>query len=399
MNLNELLLKFAFFKDFSENEIKNIQSIVNVVKYSEGDLIFEEDSIGEEMFFLLSGEIEIFKRTSDGNKIVLTTIDKEGDFFGEMSLVDGKPRSASVRAIKQTSLLLIEKKKLLSLPILRPEIYLKILDKLSVRLRDFDQKYIQDILTKNKELEKANRELMKLDELKTKFITMASHELKTPLTCINAGIELLQDEDYKKIDENQFKLFFSIIIRNANRLNRLIGKIIMLAKGEFLNRSVEKEQIELSFILEELFSEFSNIVKKRNLNLEKNITLKDEKINANREEIYQIMSNLLMNAVKYTKDGGKIEIYSNSRDGQIELGVIDNGIGIPKDELENIFKPFYEVKDVNLHKSGEYEFDASGLGIGLAIVKTFAEANNGMVFVESEVGKGSKFYVRFPRVS
>ena len=118
-----------------------------------------------------------------------------------------------------------------------------------------------------------------------------------------------------------------------------------------------------------------------------------------RSELYDIYYHLIINAIKYTPDGGEIVVGGEERENEYSLYVRDNGIGIPKEEWELIFDPFYEVKDIMSHHTGIFGFMDSGLGSGLAICRKFVELHGGRIWVNSEVGKGSTFYFTIPKSS
>jgi len=115
----------------------------------------------------------------------------------------------------------------------------------------------------------------------------------------------------------------------------------------------------------------------------------------NKEQIRQALLNISQNAIKFTPDKGEISIITSSKNGHFFITLRDTGIGIPSNELINIFDSFYEVGDINTHKSGTYEFMSKGLGLGLSIAKKFIEINNGTIHVESKEKEGSTFTISF----
>ena len=147
----QFLRRVPIFGGVDEDNLIKMAHITSEKTYSKKNIVFHEGDYGDALYVIKSGRIKIAKVAIDGREKTLTIL-KAGDFFGEMSLVDGKPRSASVRTVKPSAVIVIERKKIFDQLIVNPEIYLRILDRMSFRLRDFDQKYIQDILRKNKEL-------------------------------------------------------------------------------------------------------------------------------------------------------------------------------------------------------------------------------------------------------
>jgi two-component system sensor histidine kinase VicK len=117
----------------------------------------------------------------------------------------------------------------------------------------------------------------------------------------------------------------------------------------------------------------------------------------NVDAVWQALMNIILNAIRFTPDGGNVAIKAHSVGNYVEVQISDTGIGIPEDEVKNIFKRFYVVGDVMHHTSGTIEFKSEGMGVGLSIAKAAVELNNGKIWVESELGNGSTFYFTLPK--
>jgi len=226
--------------------------------------------------------------------------------------------------------------------------------------------------------------LKRLERMRRDFVANVSHELRTPLTSIKGYAEtLLYEEDIKKIKE-----FASIILKHTDFLIKLTHDLIELSTIESEGFRLKKEHISLKELIEETVETFKDKVKRKDIKIE--VKIKDtQTIWANEERARQVFNNLIDNALKYT-ESGKIEISAEEQGRFMIIKVSDTGIGIPKKDLTRIFERFYLVNKERSRASGS-------IGLGLSIVKHIVEAHDGEVWVESELGKGSTFFVKWPR--
>jgi len=226
--------------------------------------------------------------------------------------------------------------------------------------------------------------LKRLERMRKDFVANVSHELRTPLTSIKGYAEtLLYEEDIEKIKE-----FASIILKHTDFLIKLTHDLIELSTIESEGFRLKKEHVSLKELIEETVETFKNKVKRKDIKIE--VKIKDtQTIWANEERARQVFNNLIDNALKYTEKG-KIEISAEEQGRFMIIKVSDTGIGIPKKDLTRIFERFYRVNKERSRASGS-------TGLGLSIVKHIVEAHGGEVWVESELGKGSTFFVKWPR--
>lgn len=226
--------------------------------------------------------------------------------------------------------------------------------------------------------------LKRLERMRRDFVANVSHELRTPLTSIKGYAEtLLYEEDIEKIKE-----FSSIILKHTDFLIKLTHDLIELSTIESEGFRLKKEHISLKELIEETVETFRDKVQRKDIKIE--VKIKDtQTIWANEERARQVFNNLIDNALNYT-ESGKIEISAEEQGRFMIIKVSDTGIGIPKKDLTRIFERFYRVNKERSRASGS-------IGLGLSIVKHIVEAHDGEVWVESELGKGSTFFVKWPR--
>jgi len=244
----------------------------------------------------------------------------------------------------------------------------------------------------NDDLEHANRELKELDRLKSVFIDIASHELRTPVFVISGFARLLARRGAEPSRE------LNSILESADRLGSIVVNMAKLMESGGWDHLLRPQEREVREIVERAVAQVKPFVDIRHQHLEAKVDPSLPPIQVDPPLIQDALVNLLMNAVKFTPDEGRITIEArpSHRPGFIELVVSDTGIGIPPDELGHIFRKFFGTFDTSHHTSGEYEFGRRGIGLGLSVVRKFVEMHGGTVDVQSEVNVGSTFTINLP---
>lgn len=231
------------------------------------------------------------------------------------------------------------------------------------------------------QLYEANNKLKELDQLKNEFISNVTHELRTPLTSINSLTDSL---DEYEIEEKEKKQIIKIIKQEAGRISSLVNQVLDLRKLESKSE-LELIRFNVKKILVEILNTFSDSIQKREIVIEGDDTQLVSDINKFR----QIAINILANAIKFTKKNGKIRVKIVAKEDKVSIYFIDNGIGIPKNEIYNIFDRFYQSKNISkkIHK---------GSGLGLSISKSLVELLNGKITVTSNPGIETIFAITLP---
>ncbi|MDP2921872.1 MAG: ATP-binding protein [Candidatus Omnitrophota bacterium] len=241
-------------------------------------------------------------------------------------------------------------------------------------------------------LEKANREIEKLSRIKSDFVSVISHELRTPLTSIKESISLILDGVTGPATEEQ-KKFLTIAKNNVERLAKLITDILDLSKLESGRIMMHKRKLNINDIIKDIYVSMKVMAEQKNL--EFTISLKDsvEPIWIDPDRIGQVIKNLVSNAIKFNKDKGRINISTTTENikgkDYVKIAVEDNGIGIPQDEIENLFRHFTPL-DTSMTRQH------NGAGMGLAISKGIVELHGGSIWVVSERDTGSKVIFTIP---
>lgn len=224
----------------------------------------------------------------------------------------------------------------------------------------------------------------KLNNMKTRALATASHDLRNPLTNILGYTELLRDYS-QQIPEDKRKRYFDFIKSAVTEMNDSLEDLLLISQAEEGKLDLYKEEFDLVSFLNYLVEEYGNVSDKHKLNYccshEEFLVCLDKKI------LRHIFNNLLSNAIKYSPKGGDINVELKCEDQEILFIVEDQGIGIPDDHKSKLFQLFERASNVGSIK---------GNGLGLSIVKKAIELHNGTIIVESQVGKGSKFIVMIP---
>lgn len=242
-----------------------------------------------------------------------------------------------------------------------------------------------ELESKNAELKRLNEEVLELTHSRLVFFTNISHELRTPLTLIADPVEmLLEDSGIKGKSRELLKM----VKRNAVALQQLVSSILDFRKIQNGKMELILYRFDLVKALKMWVGDFQLTAERKQIKLHLDITdsVGSQEVVADKEKIARVVFNLLSNALKYTPAGGDIFVSLKDEDGKFRLDVRDTGKGISQEEAGKIFERFFQAKGA-----------ASGTGIGLALVKSFVELHHGEARVESELGKGSDFFVVIPR--
>lgn len=218
------------------------------------------------------------------------------------------------------------------------------------------------------------------------FIANVSHELRTPLTSISGYVETLLEEPH--VREESAREFLSIILKNATRMNRLTEDLLALASVESEDYQIRPQPIKASALVSDASESLGGLVMDTGILLEAGPTT-DAVVMADADALNQVFGNLIENAIKYGKSGGRILMGANLREGMVEFFVRDFGPGIASEHLDRIFERFYRVDKARSRDSG-------GTGLGLAIVRHIVMAHGGIIWAESELGSGATFFFTLP---
>jgi len=253
---------------------------------------------------------------------------------------------------------------------------------------------MRDLKVKNQELEKANKDLLEANELKSAFIKVASHELRTPLTILMGLTDLsLRAPNV----QNPLHGWLTRMRGASDRLMHLVDQIItMLSAGQF-EQAFQKAPTDLNALLTQSVDDIEPFIELRKHNVARDWPADIGSAPLESERMRDALNHLLLNAIKFTPDGGTITLRARRLEDQsVEIVVSDTGVGIEPDHLRHLFEPFFTGFNVGRHSSGAFEYGKQGLGLGLSVVKAFVDMHGGTLQTQSELGKGTTFTIHLP---
>ena len=231
-------------------------------------------------------------------------------------------------------------------------------------------------------------ELKKMDQVRRDFVANVSHELRTPLSILRGYIETLLDSP--ETSREELSRILRVMERHSKRLDLLAGDLLTLAQLESANPHLQLGDIDLSSFFRDVIHDLEKKLANKQFHLLVDVSPDLPPIHADPTRLQEALYNLLDNAVKYSRKRGEIRLSARQRDGEIELAVSDDGIGIAKEDLPRIFERFYRADKARSPNK------VRGTGLGLAIVKHIAQLHGGRVEADSELGKGTTIRVLIP---
>ena len=229
-------------------------------------------------------------------------------------------------------------------------------------------------------------EHVKLDNMRKEFVADVSHELKTPITSIKGYSETLLDGDCDKETETHF---LNVINDNADRMEKLVQDLLTLSKYDSNRIRNKPKEFDLGELAKSCKEKFDIEIKRKNQNVQCFVTADVPLVYADKDGVERVILNILSNSIKYTPEGGKVDIYVGYVHNDAYIKIKDTGIGIPKEDLDRIFERFYRVDKARSRKLG-------GTGLGLSIAKEIMEKNGGSITIKSKVNEGTEVTIKIP---
>ena len=238
-------------------------------------------------------------------------------------------------------------------------------------------------------LAKLQNERLEIDKAKTEFLSITSHELRSPMTPMKAQLQMLQQGYFGNLTEKQLESL-NIIIRNSDRLDNIIADFLEISRIEAARLKFNFQMTDINQTVTEITKFMSGFAKEKNIELVQQLN-KLPTIEIDPDRLSQVIRNLINNAIKFSPHESKIIISAEQRDDYILFGVRDFGCGLSSENQIRIFEPFFQVESANKRRYG-------GTGLGLAICRGIVESQKGKIWVESKMGKGCKFFFTIPLV-
>jgi signal transduction histidine kinase len=371
------------FPSLNEDTLAFVAYHARELRVAPGDRICEEGEPGDAFYLILSGRVQVSKCLELGTQHLLHEL-YPGQFFGELALVEDAPRVASVDALEETTLLIITKDDFQELLNVHPEIAVPITRAVSARLRESDQRAIDELRQKNDELAQAYLALQDTMQRKSDFLTVVAHELRTPLTTIKGYGHFMR---MGTLEGENLNRAVQAIVNNTDAIVRLINNILFLQELELIPPTFEP--VDVGTLINAILTTVRSRAASSNLTFQLNLPPDLPAVCADLDGLTQAIGALVDNAVKFSPNGGTIVISATTEEGMFRVSIQDPGVGIPPEQMYHIFDRYHHLEAVGDHLFG-------GVGLGLPAAKQVVEQHNGNISVISELGVGSTFTLTIP---
>ena len=388
----------------AEEDLDELAQAAVLWSFPADSTIFEEGEPGDAVYVVVQGRVEIVKRLDDEKDRPLRK-SGPGAIFGEMAILQESVRTATVRAVEPTVVLEIGRDPFLAVLGRSPSLAVRILVRMTDRLRDADQQSIAELRQVNRNLTRALRRLERLDRTKSDFIQVSAHELRTPVAALLGYAQMMQNNPTAQENPGLRELVDGVVV-STERLHRVFNSILDVSRLVTGGLQIIQSPVSLPVVFDGIQSQFERALEERNLTLELAGLEGLPVCPGDPDMLYKVFYHLVNNAVKYTPDGGRIMVVGQTVDlpdlGRcVQVSVEDTGIGIAPQDLDLIFEKFYRTGEVALHSSGQTTFKGGGPGLGLAIAQGVVLAHGGRIWAESpgydeETCPGSRFVVQLP---
>jgi signal transduction histidine kinase len=258
------------------------------------------------------------------------------------------------------------------------------------------RRLLTELQDANARLVQINEELARAGQLKTAFIEVASHEFNTPITLVLGLTELLRLSNPERSDqENEIILQIS---SSGRQLARLVTNMLTLLRAKDFRRALDRSPVDLADLIERAVEQVRPFVHVRHLNIQSTLSDALGTFEIDADKISAVLVNLLTNAIKFTPDGGHIEVAARLMGPDTAvITVEDRGVGLEPQAFRHLFQPFFTQLDPSRHSSGDFGFCKRGLGLGLSIAKQFVDMHGGQIIAEAREGGGTLIAVHLPR--
>ena len=391
------ILQLAF-KGLDESELQAMAELAQFCTYPPGHILCHEGEYEDSFYVVADGSVVVSKKMLDDVGQHILRVGGRGDLVGEMGLIQNAPRAATVRTLTECTLLEMGKKDFETILSRSPRMAMDIIRITLDRLRANDHMAVA-------ELQRTNSVLRQLDRNKLDFIQVAAHELRTPLTVLSGYIEILRS--YPEVRSNP-KLAEAIdrLTNGSNRIQEVVNMMLDVTRidSELLN--IGNTPVTVPLLISDVVHSFTEAAKGRRIRLTTDYHEDTPNIYGDIALIQKALYHLVVNAIKYTPDGGSVTVRTrpcilDEEIPGVEIIISDTGIGLDAEHHDLVFEKFYQVGEVALHSSGKTTFKGGGPGLGLALVRGVARAHGGKVWVESPghdetLYPGSSFHFQLP---
>jgi len=369
-----------------------IASLITEERFATGEVIFKEGDMGDAMYIIRSGRVAVVK--GDFKSPAVLAYRSVGEIIGEMALLEGQPRSASIVALDPAGLLKIGRENFQQFLGSNAAVGMSILSALSTRLRAADEARKTGLQAKEalsrqvSALQSEKQHLLELNQLRQETSDLIIHDLRNPLSLISGGVNLLEITLPDEILESNREIL-TLVTTNMERMRRLVDSLLDVAQMESGDYALHLVSLPMSALLEKSVNQIRAVLDSYEIDVAIDIPPNLPAVIVDEEKISRVLANLMDNAVKYTPGGGWVTLTAAAQNGEILVSITNCGPTIPPEDRQRIFERFTRVT------SGKPA--ARGFGLGLAFCRLAVEAHGGKIWVESlEPEEGNRFIFSLP---
>ena len=374
-----------FFKDLSDDDLSKLALSCKEERFEKGQIIFLESSAADKFYIILEGTVEVWKDYYNSQPDLLAVHGK-GHLFGEMSLIDDLPRSATVVARTPVTVLYLYKDEFQDFIMRNSRAALSVLRSVSAMVRKSNDYFVDNLRKRNSELTVTIEELQTTQErlLRSerfsnlgRFSSMIIHDIKNPVSVLRSYAEMILCNTG---EVDKIRKYANNIIKETERLNRLTGELLDYSRGDIrLNMSI----VSIGQLFEKIRESVQDGLEHRNISLVTDNQVKEPAI-LDEERMLRVFINLIDNSRKAMDPGGTITVSAAHDERMIHFTIADTGSGMTKDVIEHLFEPF--------HPSAT----PGGSGLGTVIVKNIVDAHGGAVAIKSRLKQGTSVEISIP---
>lgn len=368
------------FPGIKPDEVQEIIMNSRIKAYPSETVLCKENEIEYIFYMILEGDFEVSKVINNSETRLLKSL-TAGDFFGEMALIHNAPRAATVISKTNVTVLELDKDGFDRVLKHSPSVAMAMVGEISSRLRQNDQMAIDDLRLRASELADAYQKLAEQDLIRREFLSNIAHELRTPLMVASGYLQAIKKG---MLSGEQLETTIDTVTRNVDQITTLANDLLFLQEIELV--LPEFQSVNIVEVAKEVINKYEEKAQARNITIKVKGERGISNIQGDAQSLGRAVTALLDNAVKFSAPNGEVEIRFVEQRERVLISVEDHGIGIAPEIRPRIFDRFF-----HLEKSGDELY--SGLGIGLSITRQVILQHNGMLDVESQPGKGSKFTI------
>lgn len=383
---DEIISRVSLHKAFPgipDDEAQKLLDKGKITRFPSDSVLCQEDQTEDVFYILLEGEVKVTKRINDSEDRFLKHL-HPGDFFGEMGIIQDAPRAASVTTTRDSSVFEINKESFEIVLHQSSTVSLAMAREVSRRLRENDEMAIEDLRTKARELADAYQKLAEFEVAKSEFLTTIAHELRTPLASAGGFMQVIS---MGMMEGEALKSALATVARNIERITDLVNDILSLQEMDLI--LADFEPIDINELVNKVIDEERPFADEMQIDIRTEIAPNLPLPPGDLTSLDRALHAILNNAIKFSINGGFIQVTVDHSPAHVWISISDPGIGIPEKDLPYIFDRFWRTEEHDDMLFG-------GVGIGLSIAKQVIEQHNGQIEVKRGQKVGTTFTIRLP---